>query len=144
MGRFPHFLVVVRDGETQLFEDLKTQLAREPYPALLIWDRRRRERRQSIHPVLVERRGGERRTAPEPTLESEGFIVTLTADPPPGAIRNGLASVTASANGATMLDRGERIFALRMFARNLESKLHELRARRTGPRLDRKPPGRRP
>lgn len=143
MGRFPHYLVVVRDGETELFADLKRQLDREPYPALLIWDRRRSQRRQSSQPVVVERRVGDRRTAPDPTLEREGFLVTLTTDAPPGAIPNGLASVTASSNGAAMLDRGGRVFALRMFARNLESKLQELRARRTGAPVDRRTPGRR-
>jgi hypothetical protein len=131
MGRFPHYLVVVRDGETQLFEDLKTQLAREPYPAVLIWDRRRAERRTTAQRVGRERRIGERRTAPDPMLETDGFLVTVTADPPVDGIRNALASVTAPADTAPRVRRAENIFALRMFALNLETALRELRGRRT-------------
>jgi len=142
MGRFPHYLIIVRDGETQLFEDLKAQLAREPYPAALIWDRRQGDGRARAEADGPDRRADERRAPPDPTLETDGFIVTVTAEPPAEAIRNELASVTPSRDGAAPpSDRGATIFALRMFALNLRSKLRELRARRATARPQRRAPG---
>ena len=144
MGRFPQYLVVVRTGETQLFEDLKEQLAREPYPAALIWDRRRRDRRVVVRDVAADRRTDHRRAPPDATWETHGFVVTETDQPPPNAVSNRLATLAPQLGAAVfprdpgaarrqiqrVWERGERIFALRMFALNLQLKMQERRAKR--------------
>ncbi len=143
MEPFPQYLVVVRAGETQLFEDLKDQLAREPYPAALIWDRRRRDRRVVVRDVAVDRRAGRRRASPDATWETHGFAVDETDRPPLDAVPNKLAALTPAVESGPLplsrdpgtarrhirraWDRGERIFALRMFALNLQLKIQERR-----------------
>jgi hypothetical protein len=68
-----HFLVVVRSGREEVFRDL-TETFRG-FPATVIWDRRRRERRIATQQVGVERRQGQRRAEPGQTWRTLGFVI---------------------------------------------------------------------
>jgi hypothetical protein len=68
-----HFLVVVRSGREDVFQDL-TETFRG-FPATVIWDRRRRERRVAGQRVPIERRQGQRRAEPRGTWRTLGFII---------------------------------------------------------------------
>jgi hypothetical protein len=83
-------LIVVRRGETQLFEALHERFASGARPAHVIWDRRLRDRRVIIRDdVRPERRRGERR-GPEPsTWATHGFLMTRSRlAPGPGDSRS--------------------------------------------------------
>ncbi|MBI4011895.1 MAG: hypothetical protein HY359_06285 [Candidatus Rokubacteria bacterium] len=76
-------LVIVRRGETQVFERLQAEFARGPKGAQVIWDRRVRDRRVIIQDVEAERRRGERRAPLDATMwTTRGYIV---ARPGPAA-----------------------------------------------------------
>jgi hypothetical protein len=142
MGMPPYFLVVVRAGETELFEALREQLATAPYPAALMWDRRRRDRRVIVQDVPEERRAGDRRALAYPEWDRQGFLVTETLALPPDAITNRRAALAPRTDprvlpfvrdpGAGRIrrtwERGERIVALRMFTSKLERGLHAMSA----------------
>jgi hypothetical protein len=108
VGRPPHYLVVVRRGKTELFEQLKRELAREPYPATLIWYRRQGDRRRAEAPVTVDRRRhDERRADPDASWHTHHFVVASTTSPPIGlsdAYSNPVA-VTQTAVNWAFLDR---------------------------------------
>jgi hypothetical protein len=76
-----HYLVVVRDGQKQVFEQLKRALAREPHPTTLIWDRRRGDRRAVTSAVKRDRRRDQRRATPDATWETHHFVVASTTTP---------------------------------------------------------------
>jgi hypothetical protein len=78
-----HFLVVVRSGREEVFQDL-TETFRG-FPATVIWDRRRRERRVAGQQVAVERRHRQRRADPRDTWRTLGFIIIESEGPPEGA-----------------------------------------------------------
>lgn len=65
----PVSLVIVRRGETKLFE-----LVREK-PCTVLWDRRAGERRNRQETVATERRRGERRRPPPQTWDVLGCLV---------------------------------------------------------------------
>jgi hypothetical protein len=67
------FLVVVRSGREQIFQDLRETF--RGFPATVIWDRRRRERRVAGQQVPIERRQGQRRAEPRDTWRTLGFII---------------------------------------------------------------------
>jgi hypothetical protein len=133
MTTLPRYLVIVRAGDTELFEALKAQLACEPYPVGLIWDRRSSERRTEPAAMDHDRREGERRSAADATWEALGFMVTETDALPPDATVNRVASlmgdIGAGQPGSSGL-RLERSLAVRMFARHLEAALRDRRLTR--------------
>src|SRR5262245_13742082 len=63
----PECLVVVRRGETEVYERLKAQFAGVP-GVRVIWDRRVPDRRVIIQDVGNERRRGERRAPLDATM----------------------------------------------------------------------------
>jgi hypothetical protein len=77
-------LIVVRRGETGVFQALQESLDRWPGVARVIWDRRVRDRRVAIQSVMIDRRRTQRRTEPDAMWYSHGFIVVATACPPEG------------------------------------------------------------
>jgi hypothetical protein len=99
---------VVRRGKTELFGQLKRELAREPYPATLIWDRRQGDRRRAEASVSVDRRRhDDRRTEPDASWHTHDFVVASTTTPPIGlaeAYSNPVA-VTQTAVNWAFLDR---------------------------------------
>jgi hypothetical protein len=145
-ARVPHYLVVVRAGETELFEVLRQRLTRFPYPTALIWDRRRRDRRVVLRDMPEDRRGRERRAPPDPAWESDGFLVAETDQPDAGALErrppalvspmdSRLAAGTCEPGASRQSiqrawERAERLFALRRFSLGLHAELSELRAKR--------------
>lgn len=66
----PGALVVVRRGETNLYELLRDTADQ------VVWDRRQTERRARRDPAASERRRRERRRPPPRTWEALGFVVT--------------------------------------------------------------------
>ena len=74
-------LIIVRRGETGIFQAIQDNLDRWPEGTRVIWDRRERERRATIRPVIVERRSQERRTAPDAMWYTHGFIVGEASEP---------------------------------------------------------------
>jgi hypothetical protein len=130
----PRYLVIVRDGDTELFEALKAQLAREPYPVGLVWDRRGSHRRAGRATVSDDRRTGERRRPGDATWESLGFMVTETDTLPPEATVNPVASLMSDIGAGRPPGRRDqrpgRSLAVRMFARHLEAALRDLRQSR--------------
>jgi hypothetical protein len=75
-----HFLVVVRSGRDEIFRDL-TETFRG-FPATVIWDRRRRDRRVATQQVGLERRRGQRRAQPIDTWRTLGFVILESEGPP--------------------------------------------------------------
>jgi hypothetical protein len=70
-------LIVVRRGETRLFDVLHERFASGPPPAQVIWDRRMRDRRVIIRDdVSTERRRSERRGLEPSTWATHGFLMT--------------------------------------------------------------------
>jgi hypothetical protein len=70
------FLVVVRSDRPDLVEDLSSTF--RDIPAIVILDRRHRERRVIVQDMPVERRSGQRRALPDEMWRRLGFIVTET------------------------------------------------------------------
>jgi hypothetical protein len=75
-------LIVVRRGETGIFQALQESLDRWPEGTQVIWDRRDRDRRAAIRPITAERRRTQRRTDPDSMWYTHGFIVVETHGPP--------------------------------------------------------------
>ena len=67
MATRPECLVIVRRGETEVFERLKARFANSP-GVQVMWDRRVRDRRVIIQDVNNERRRGERRMPLDATM----------------------------------------------------------------------------
>jgi hypothetical protein len=133
MMTLPRYLVIVRAGDTELFEALKAQLAREPYPVGLIWDRRGGDRRTRPGSATDERRTEERRVG-DAMWEEMGFRVTETNALPPDATMNRVASLMGDIGAGQPLSNGQRLerslersLAVRMFARHLEAALRDNR-----------------
>jgi hypothetical protein len=80
--RYPHRLIIVRQGEEDTFRAIQDSLDRWPEGTQVIWDRRIRDRRVIIRPVVTERRRGERRTPPDSMWYTHGFVVVETVVPP--------------------------------------------------------------
>jgi len=80
--RAPQRLIVVRRGETGIFQALQESLDRWPEGTQVIWDRRERDRRALIRPITMERRRAQRRTEPDSMWYTHGFIVVETNRPP--------------------------------------------------------------
>lgn len=78
MPKSPQYLVVVREGERELFERLLASTAGPLNGVRVVWDRRRRDRRVIIQDVEGERRRHERRAPPDPAWETRSFIVVRT------------------------------------------------------------------
>jgi hypothetical protein len=71
----PECLVIVRRGETEVYERLKAQFAGVPN-VQVIWDRRVRDRRVIIQDVGNERRRGERRAPLDATMwTTRGYVL---------------------------------------------------------------------
>ena len=79
--RPPHRLIIVRQGETAIFQAIQQNLDRWPEGTRVIWDRRQYERRTTPRPVTVDRRHGERRVSPDSMWYTHGFIVVETQSP---------------------------------------------------------------
>ncbi len=75
----PHRLIIVRRGETAIFQAIQQNLDRWPEGTRVIWDRREQDRRAIMRPVTIERRQGERRTSPDSMWHTHGFIVVETS-----------------------------------------------------------------
>jgi hypothetical protein len=120
-------LIVVRRGETSLFENLTQELARSPQPVQVIWDRRMRDRRVIIRDdVDADRRTEERRATPSATWTTHGFIVTRAeAVPEPRRVveREPVESAAVVGSGVCphLCGRGLRTddMHLRLYARQL-------------------------
>jgi hypothetical protein len=80
--RLPRRLIVVRRGETGIFQALQESLDRWPEGTQVIWDRRVRDRRAAIRPITMERRRNQRRIEPDAMWYTHGFIVVETHRPP--------------------------------------------------------------
>lgn len=86
----PPCLVVVRCGETEVFERLQAGFVRMPKDVRVMWDRRVRDRRVIIQDVEPERRRGERRAPVDATMwTTRGYIV---AHPEPSAAAKAVAA----------------------------------------------------
>ena len=79
MGRPEGYAVIVRQGETRVFESLKAH-SHELGLTEVVWDRRVRDRRVIIQDVGNERRRGERRGHPGPMWDTLGFMVVRQDD----------------------------------------------------------------
>jgi len=78
----PRCLVIVRCGETEVFERLQAEFSRMPNDVEVIWDRRVRDRRVIIQDVEVEGRRGERRAPLDVTMwMTRGYLVARPAPP---------------------------------------------------------------
>ncbi len=77
----PVSLIVVRRGETALFQTLLERFAGRPTGARVIWDRRRRDRRVIIRDDILERRRLERRAPPPPSWSAAGYLVVPRGAP---------------------------------------------------------------
>jgi hypothetical protein len=103
MATPPECLVIVRRGESKVFERLRAQFAGVPN-VQVVWDRRVRDRRVIIQDVENERRRGERRAPLDATMwTTRGyFLVRLHPTAP------GMAAVPAlrKANGQRGRKRG--------------------------------------
>jgi len=80
--RRPRYIVIVRRGETRLYEELQTNLDRWPEGTTVIWDRRERDRRVITQDVTIERRRRQRRAEPDSMWYTHGFVVVETTEPP--------------------------------------------------------------
>jgi hypothetical protein len=99
----PECLVIVRRGETEVFERLKAQFAGEPN-VRVIWDRRVRDRRVIIQDVENERRCGERRAPLDATMwTARGYSL---APPHPAPAGTAAAPAVRKANGQRARKRG--------------------------------------
>ena len=77
-------LVIVRRGETEVFERLKAQFAGTPN-VHVVWDRRVRDRRVIIQDVDNERRRGERRAPLDATMwTTRGYFLARQHPIAPG------------------------------------------------------------
>jgi hypothetical protein len=84
MATPPECLVIVRRGETEVFERLKAQFAGVPN-VQVIWDRRVRDRRVIIQDVDNERRRGERRAPLDATMwTTRGYVLARPQSAAPG------------------------------------------------------------
>jgi hypothetical protein len=79
--RAPHRLIIVRRGETAIFQAIQQNLDRWPEGTRVIWDRREQERRTVLRPVTIERRRAERRTSLDSMWYTHGFIVVEARAP---------------------------------------------------------------
>jgi hypothetical protein len=79
--RRPHYLVIVKRGETRLFEELQGSLDRWPEGTAIVWDRRERDRRAESREVDLDRRRRQRRAEPDAMWYTHGFIVVETSQP---------------------------------------------------------------
>ncbi len=75
-------LIVVRRGETGIFQALQESLDRWPEGTRVIWDRRIRDRRATLRPVTLDRRQAQRRSEPDSMWYTHGFIVVEIPQPP--------------------------------------------------------------
>jgi hypothetical protein len=75
-------VVIVRRGETRLFQELQSSLDRWPEGTTVMWDRRQGDRRIALQEVTIERRRRQRRTEPDSMWYTHGFIVVETSEPP--------------------------------------------------------------
>jgi hypothetical protein len=75
-------LIVVRRGETGIFQALQESLDRWPEGTRVVWDRRIRDRRAALRPVTLERRRAQRRSEPDSMWHTHGFIVVEVRQPP--------------------------------------------------------------
>jgi hypothetical protein len=84
MATSPECLVIVRRGETEVFERLKAQFAGTP-KVQVMWDRRVRDRRVIIQDVDDERRRGERRAPVDATMwTTRGYFLARPQPTAPG------------------------------------------------------------
>ncbi len=103
MATPPECLVIVRRGETAVFERLKAQFAGMPN-VQVVWDRRVRDRRVIIQDVENERRGGERRAPLDATMwTTRGYFL---ARPHPTLPGPAAAPALRKANGQRARKRG--------------------------------------
>ena len=71
-------LVIIRTGDTKLYEEFRARFADDP-ETLIIYDRRSGSRRRLKRQNVPERRRGERRLPHDPDiLTNRGFFVTRT------------------------------------------------------------------
>jgi hypothetical protein len=69
-------LIIIRQGDTELFEELRARFAGDP-ETLVVYDRRSGSRRRVKRQGVPERRRGERRLPHDPDiLANRGFFVT--------------------------------------------------------------------
>lgn len=80
--------MIVRRGETQLYQELLNGLDRWPEGTTVMWDRREHERRVISQEVTIERRRRQRRSEPESMWYTHGFIVIETTEPVEGRAAN--------------------------------------------------------
>ncbi len=139
----PYYLVVVRAGEAELFDALREGLAREPYPAILMWDRRQRDRRVLVR-AAAERRRVQRRAAPDAKWKTAGFIVVelnRAPDVPDTCYINAAAEARrkldllgstggSKPDAASRPDKSQRLFGLAMFETRLRARAEERRLAR--------------
>jgi hypothetical protein len=86
--RRPRYLVIVKRGETRLFEELQSSLDRWPEGTEIVWDRRQGgERRAATQLVDLDRRQRQRRSQPDAMWYTHGFIVVETSQPPESSSR---------------------------------------------------------
>jgi len=84
MATSPECLVIVRRGETAVFERLKAQFAGVPN-VQVVWDRRVRDRRVIIQDAENERRRGERRAPADATMwTTRGYFLARPQSISPG------------------------------------------------------------
>jgi hypothetical protein len=78
-------LIVVRRGETAVFQSLQERFSEEPSGVCVIWDRRMRDRRVIIRDdVPRDRRDADRRAATTPSWTADGFILARAGGAPAG------------------------------------------------------------
>jgi len=69
-------LIIIRRGDTELFEELRARFAEDP-DTIVMYDRRSGSRRRLKRQGVPERRHGERRLPHDPDiLANRGFFVT--------------------------------------------------------------------
>jgi hypothetical protein len=70
------YVVIVRRGETEVFQSLVEHFGTGPDATPVVWDRRVRDRRVIIQDRVPERRLGERRAPVDATMWTRrGFVV---------------------------------------------------------------------
>jgi hypothetical protein len=129
-----HYLVIVRAGQAAIFEALKRDLAQEPHPATLIWDRR-----STAPEGKPDRSRSERRAMPDSTWQTHGFLVVEAdrslldlgdAFPNPAAEAQRQMDLYRAASGRGGSDpsfpgRYERSFGLEMFKARLRARVDD-------------------
>jgi hypothetical protein len=86
------YLVIVRRGETEIFNSLVEHFGTGPDATPVIWDRRVRDRRVIIQDRVPERRRAQRRALIDATMWSErGFVVVRVDRPGTDAPRLGIS-----------------------------------------------------